>query len=188
MFLFRTHLFQIFPVLISRIGRLPIFWSSIEDRMLGVVCSYTAWKVSKYRVFSDRYFPVFALNTERYSVSYSVRIRQNIDQKKIIVWTLLTEWYIHANYSKCSSFPKSTIISSNKSFAIFYSEFLRVCHSQLVLRCHKETYAKIGSTKQPIAASSTWLIYLLSKKWCRHYLMKVCFHEKNILNGYIKLT
>ena len=109
-------------------------------------------------------------------------------EKKILVWTLLTEWYIHTNYSKCSSFPKSTIILSNKSFAIFYSEFLRVCHSQLVLRCHKEIYSKIGSAKQPIAAWSTWLIYLLSKKWCRHYLMKVCFHEKNILNGYIKLT
>ena len=28
----------------------------------------TAWKVSKYRVFSGPYFPAFGLNTERYSV------------------------------------------------------------------------------------------------------------------------
>ena len=28
----------------------------------------TAWKVSKYRVFSGPYFPVFGLNTEIYSV------------------------------------------------------------------------------------------------------------------------
>ena len=30
--------------------------------------TYTAWKVSKYGVFSGPYFPVFGLNTEIYSV------------------------------------------------------------------------------------------------------------------------
>ena len=30
---------------------------------------YTAWKVSKYGVFSNLYFLVFGLNTERYGVS-----------------------------------------------------------------------------------------------------------------------
>ena len=29
----------------------------------------TAWKVTKYRVFSGPYFPVFGLNTERYLIS-----------------------------------------------------------------------------------------------------------------------
>ena len=43
-----------------------------------------AWKVSKYGVFSDPHFPVFGMNTERYEVSpYSVRIRENTDQKKL---------------------------------------------------------------------------------------------------------
>ena len=43
-----------------------------------------AWKVSKYGDFSDPYFPVFGMNTERYEVSpYSVRIRENTDQKKL---------------------------------------------------------------------------------------------------------
>ena len=32
---------------------------------LGLTVSFTAWKVSKYRVFSDPYFPVSKLNTER---------------------------------------------------------------------------------------------------------------------------
>ena len=34
---------------------------------------YTAWKVSKYGVISGPYFPVFGLNTERYSVSLRIQ-------------------------------------------------------------------------------------------------------------------
>ena len=41
----------------------------------------TAWKVSKYGVFSASYFPVFGLSMERYGFSpYSVRIWENMDQ------------------------------------------------------------------------------------------------------------
>ena len=35
--------------------------------------TYTAWKVSKYGVFSGLYFPAFRLNTERYSVSLRIQ-------------------------------------------------------------------------------------------------------------------
>ena len=38
---------------------LPILWNLCE--------SSTMWKVSKYGIFSGTYFPVFGLNTERYS-------------------------------------------------------------------------------------------------------------------------
>ena len=41
----------------------------------------TAWKVSKYGVFSGPYFPAFGLNTERYSVS--LRIRSECEK----IWT-----------------------------------------------------------------------------------------------------
>ena len=41
-----------------------------------------ASKVSKCGVFFGLHFPVFALNTEIYSVSQSVRIREKTDQKK----------------------------------------------------------------------------------------------------------
>ena len=47
--------------------------------------SYTAWKVSKYGVFSGPYFPAFGLNTERYGVRirYLSRTYQdNLDGKK----------------------------------------------------------------------------------------------------------
>ena len=73
-------------------------------------------KVSKYRVFSDSYFPVFGLNTDIYGVQsecrkrqtrkncvfglfswsvrkslYSVQIQEEIDQKKTHIWTLFTQ-------------------------------------------------------------------------------------------------
>ena len=38
-------------------------WNEVKNRI-----TYTAWKVSKYGVFSGPCFPVFALNTEIYSV------------------------------------------------------------------------------------------------------------------------
>ena len=61
--------------------------------------------VSKYGVFSGPYLPAFGLNTGRYarirtedgeirSISpYSVRMRENTDQKKLSIWTLFTPCY-----------------------------------------------------------------------------------------------
>ena len=46
-----------------------------------IVMSSTAWKVSKYRVISGPYFPVFVLNT---------------DQKQLRIWTPFTQWSIVA--------------------------------------------------------------------------------------------
>ena len=46
--------------------------------------TYTVWNVSKYGVFSGLYFPAFGLNTEIRSISlYSVRMRENTEQKKL---------------------------------------------------------------------------------------------------------
>ena len=36
-------------------------------------CLITAWKVSKYGVFSSPYFPAFGLDTERYGVSLRIK-------------------------------------------------------------------------------------------------------------------
>ena len=33
-------------------------------------------------------------NRERYSVPYSVRMRENTDQNKLLIWTLFTQWFI----------------------------------------------------------------------------------------------
>ena len=49
----------------------------------------TAWKVSKYGVFSGPYFPVFGLESV---FLYSFRTQENTDQKKLRIWTLFTQW------------------------------------------------------------------------------------------------
>ena len=55
--------------------------------------SATAWKVSKYGVFSGPYFPAFDLNTEIYSVN--LRIQSECGKiwtrKKLRIWTLFTQ-------------------------------------------------------------------------------------------------
>ena len=56
----------------------------------------TAWKVSKYGVFSGPYFPAFGLNTKINSINirkypYSVWKQENTDQKKPRIWTLFTQ-------------------------------------------------------------------------------------------------
>ena len=47
----------------------------------------TAWKVSKYVVFSGPCFSVFGLNTE----IYSIRMHRNTDQEKLHIWTLFRQ-------------------------------------------------------------------------------------------------
>ena len=67
----------------------------IHKKQQKLCCASTAWKVSKYGVFSGPYFPAFELNTERYSslrIPYSVRMRENTDQKKLRIRTLFTQW------------------------------------------------------------------------------------------------
>ena len=57
---------------------------------------YTAWKVSKYGFF---FWSVFCHICTEYGEilrisPYSVRMRENTDQKKLRVWTLFTQWVL----------------------------------------------------------------------------------------------
>ena len=54
----------------------------------------TAWKVSKYGVFSDPYFSVFGLNTEIYGVNFHIQSEYGkiLTKKKLRIWTLFTQW------------------------------------------------------------------------------------------------
>ena len=62
-----------------------------KQRIFQFSHSVATWKVSKYGVFSGPYFPAFGLNTERYGISpYSVRMRENTDQKKRRIFGHLT--------------------------------------------------------------------------------------------------
>ena len=55
---------------------------------------YTAWKVSKYGVFSGPYFPPFGLNTVRYSVSlrFQSKCGKIWTRKKFRIWILFTQY------------------------------------------------------------------------------------------------
>ena len=48
---------------------------------------------SKHGGFSGPYFPAFGLNAERSPriSPYSVRMRENTDQKNLLIWTLFTQ-------------------------------------------------------------------------------------------------
>ena len=61
---------------------------------------YTAWKVSKYRVFSGLYLRVFELNTERFSVS--LRIQSECGK----IQTKKTSGFGHFSRSARLSFSK----------------------------------------------------------------------------------
>ena len=52
--------------IVSHIGYCQPVWCSIVEVR-------TAWKVSKYGVFSGLYFPVFGLNREIYSVNFRIQ-------------------------------------------------------------------------------------------------------------------
>ena len=53
-------------------------------------------KSVQIRSFSGPYFPTFGLNMDILRKStYSVRMQENTDQKKIRIWTFFTECWIH---------------------------------------------------------------------------------------------
>ena len=53
---------------------LPLYYvDCIFLRLRHYTPAYTAWKMSKYIVFSGPYFPAFGLNTERYKVSLPIQ-------------------------------------------------------------------------------------------------------------------
>ena len=61
-------------------------WRDVEHLTL----TDTAWKVSRYGVFSDPYFPAFG---------FSVQIQESTDQKKLRIWTFFTQcqYYSYKN-------------------------------------------------------------------------------------------
>ena len=52
--------FRFFKLLILKLQIFILFYKNLKN-----VITVTAWKVSKYRVFSGPYFPVFGLNTDK---------------------------------------------------------------------------------------------------------------------------
>ena len=85
--------------------------------------TFTAWKVSKYGVFSGPYFPVFGLNTGFTRKSrYSVRIQENADQKKTpYLGTFYTLLFLKTPLKGCvwSLFDIDKLTDLNQSFIKF---------------------------------------------------------------------
>ena len=58
----------------------------VIDLLLGTI-NFTAWKLSKYGVFSAPYFPLFRLNTKIYGVNLHIRLEyRKIRTRKISVF------------------------------------------------------------------------------------------------------
>ena len=78
---------------------------------------FTAWKVSKYRVFSGPYFPAFRLNTERFSVS--LRIQSECGK------TQTRQNSVFGHFSRSAYLGKVELcIRYLSGFAVFFSFFL----------------------------------------------------------------
>ena len=76
-----------------------LFWKSQCFRILilkVIVESLTAWKVSKYGVFSGPYFPMFGLNRERYSISLRIQSKCWKIRKKLLIWTLFRQLWLNS--------------------------------------------------------------------------------------------
>ena len=61
-----------------------------KNSFLGFWNKYTAWKMSKFGVFSGSYFFIFGLNA---FVCRGNLFSENKDQKKLRIGLLFTQWY-----------------------------------------------------------------------------------------------
>ena len=77
-------------------SRRRVFFQHFKTQDFKLSTEITAWKVSKYGVFSGPYFPAFGLIC-RIS-PYSVRMRENTNQKKLRIWTLFMQWNVLSCY------------------------------------------------------------------------------------------
>ena len=89
--LFCSYFSKILPIFEWELTRI---WKSLTKD--------TAWKVSKYRVSSGPYFPIFGLNTKIYSVNLLIQsaYRKIETRKKFRFWILFTQWEFHQTYKK----------------------------------------------------------------------------------------
>ena len=106
------------------VSRHNIDFKKLVLQCLLVFNGVTAWKVSKYGVFSGPYFSAFGLNTE------------NMDQKNLRIWTLFTQWELFER--KCATalvfwFGITTpvdiiVISLEKSsdLIVFFHEMVKI--------------------------------------------------------------
>ena len=79
---------------------------------------FTAWNVSKYRVISGPYFPVFGLNTEIYEVSLYIQS----GYRKI--WTSNNSVFGHFSSSDYAPNYENLHENKNRQFRQHFQEFI----------------------------------------------------------------
>ena len=87
-----------------------------------VITKVTAWKVSKYEVFSGPYFPAFGLDTERYGISLHIQSEcGKIRTRKNIVFRHFSrsEWFDLATIIRSSCTGQATV-----TVKVYYSSFI----------------------------------------------------------------
>ena len=98
----------------------------------------TAWRVSKYGVFSGPYFPAFGLNTESYPVPLRILSKcGKIQTTKVRIWTLFTHYvqmYLTLNKHLFTRQAK-TILKLTKTWAndAFLSSLLLTLNKSKVI-------------------------------------------------------
>ena len=93
------------------------------------IINITVWKVSKYRVISGTYFPVFWLNTERYGVSL------RIQSKYMKTWTRNNSVFGHFSRSAWSYVMTSQNGNLNGSEVLIVfklTELSRSCSKRII--------------------------------------------------------
>ena len=81
-----------------------------DKRFMKIRQNTTAWKVSKYGVFSGPYFPAFELNTESYEASL------RIQSKCRKIWTRKNSVFGHISHSV----PGLYILTSGQNAEIYF--------------------------------------------------------------------
>ena len=97
------------------------------------------------------FWPVFSRIPTKYGEirsisSYSVRMRENTDQKKLLIWTLFTQWQM--NISLMSKELQKKRIGKFETIVHKTSEFLFYPCPFFAFRCVKQNLDIVGKTKQ----------------------------------------
>ena len=97
---------------------------------------YTAWKVSKYGVFSSPYFPVFGLNTEIYSVNLRIQSKyRKIGTRNNSVFVCdLNSRSVCSNIALLNSSTRKSITAVKYKCMIYHFFVCHVCFSIVLQR------------------------------------------------------
>ena len=136
--------------------------------MTKILKTNTAWKVSKYGVFSGPYFLVFGLNTEIYGVNL-FRTQKNTDQKKLpyldnfhAVQQMAKANYIVTLKNEQFSWINLLILSIYYGNILYYTFYILVPATDICLGGSLSFWSKKDFVKWNVALSAQFSNFNLS--------------------------